>query len=332
MQTTTNDSFEGEDIGMRHFSSKSSDDKGRQLSWLCLGDVRPHFEKLKAEGGLDSPTLNHVITDDSDDLTSDDEDSAVETRVNECTNSSRLSSDKDVSHQTRKQDVEEDIDQQSPDKPSSDWSIEVLLAHHLVDYHRLSQKREINHVAIKMSEEVTSLATATFKYNSFSSTASVQPEEGTMPPFPSCKRRRIDEEVSNTHRVDCFPPERDKQQHQRRSVVTLHTRVSVIPIPARDEYSPRARESMWSSFTEMARNIARNSIEFASEGWNWRTAIEDDDMLVHDLSGELIHPIHLQNALAFIGANEDLFISNPITSNGDTAVSHVPLVSPSNID
>lgn len=79
--------------------------------------------------------------------------------------------------------------------------------------------------------------------------------------------------------------------------VSLHKSVSVIPIPSRLEYSSVVAERLWSSSAELCANAARNSVEFASEGWNWRNVIEDEGMLLHKASGELIHPIHVQNAL-----------------------------------
>lgn len=93
------------------------------------------------------------------------------------------------------------------------------------------------------------------------------------------------------------------RRRSRRSV-SLDKSVCVIPIPSREEYSSRVRERLWSSSEELFANAARNSVEFASEGWNWRQAVEDEGMLVHKPTGELIHPIHLHNALACINQEE----------------------------
>ena len=84
---------------------------------------------------------------------------------------------------------------------------------------------------------------------------------------------------------------------RRRRRVSIESNVTVVPIPSRAEYGPQARERLWSSADELYRNAARNALEFASEGWHWRTVVEDDDMLVHSVSGELIHPVHLRNVL-----------------------------------
>jgi len=77
--------------------------------------------------------------------------------------------------------------------------------------------------------------------------------------------------------------------------VSLHEDVVVVPIPMREEYSDRVKERLWSSASELYLNAARNSIEFAAEGFNWRNVTEDENMIVCDASGEMIHPIHLHN-------------------------------------
>ncbi len=85
---------------------------------------------------------------------------------------------------------------------------------------------------------------------------------------------------------------------KKKKGVTIHKTVAVVPIPSRLDYSNRIRESMWTTSSELATNATRNTIEFASEGWNWRNVIEDENMLVHQGNGELIHPIHIHNALS----------------------------------
>lgn len=86
-----------------------------------------------------------------------------------------------------------------------------------------------------------------------------------------------------------------KKRIRKRSV-NLHSDVSVIPIPMRHEYSERVKERIWTSASELYQNALRNTVEYASEGWNWRNAVEDDNMITAP-SGELIHPVHLRNLL-----------------------------------
>jgi len=81
-----------------------------------------------------------------------------------------------------------------------------------------------------------------------------------------------------------------KPKSKRR--VSLHNDVTVLPIPSRLDYPPLIKQRLWSSATELYQNAARNSVEFASEGWNWRNVTEDEKMLLSP-SGERIHPIHL---------------------------------------
>jgi hypothetical protein len=97
-------------------------------------------------------------------------------------------------------------------------------------------------------------------------------------------------------RIKSLSQNSSKKRTPKRTV-SLHKSVSVIPIPTREEYSLPVRERIWSSSSELCANAARNSVEYASEGWNWRTVLEENQMLLHKTSGELIHPIHLHNAL-----------------------------------
>mmetsp|Transcript_9926 Transcript_9926/g.21469 ORF Transcript_9926/g.21469 Transcript_9926/m.21469 type:complete len:337 (+) Transcript_9926:44-1054(+) len=86
--------------------------------------------------------------------------------------------------------------------------------------------------------------------------------------------------------------------------VSLHNDVSVIPIPMRTEYPDHIRERIWSSASELYQNAARNTIEFAAEGFDWRNAA-DDSQMVHSVQGERIHPIHYMN-LANLGCGGNL--------------------------
>jgi len=83
-----------------------------------------------------------------------------------------------------------------------------------------------------------------------------------------------------------------KTRSKRR--VSLHNDVAVIPIPMRTEYSNLVRGRIWSSASELYQNAARNTLEFAAEGFDWRNAA-DDSQMVQSPHGERIHPIHYMN-------------------------------------
>jgi hypothetical protein len=111
---------------------------------------------------------------------------------------------------------------------------------------------------------------------------------------------------------------------RRKTRIMFEEQVQVMPIPTRYEYSDRIKSRIWSNRHELQENAERNAVEFAAEGWNWRTVTEDDGtsrmcfgsicifQLIHlDLtmqfdspflgmyicsqSGELVHPIHLKH-------------------------------------
>lgn len=82
--------------------------------------------------------------------------------------------------------------------------------------------------------------------------------------------------------------------NQRRAKIAFDDNVSVIAIPMRSEFSSRVKSRIWSNRYEIHENASRNTVEFAAEGWDWRTVTEDDGMFVCTQSGDLIHPVHCQ--------------------------------------
>jgi hypothetical protein len=81
---------------------------------------------------------------------------------------------------------------------------------------------------------------------------------------------------------------------KRRRGITFHDQVTVVPIPKRDEYSRRIRDRIWVNARDLQTQVARNTLEFASEGWEWKNCFEDDEMYVCAESGEKVHPVHCE--------------------------------------
>jgi hypothetical protein len=75
--------------------------------------------------------------------------------------------------------------------------------------------------------------------------------------------------------------------------VSIHfdSNVSVVVIPSRHQYSNRIKRCMWSNSSEIRENAERNAMEFRAEGWDWHSVLEDDDMYRNASTGELVHPV-----------------------------------------
>jgi len=78
----------------------------------------------------------------------------------------------------------------------------------------------------------------------------------------------------------------------RRPNISFDPDVLVATIPKFDDYSHYVRKRLWGTTDEIYENAVRNSIEFASEGWDWRKVATDETMYLCQSSGELIHPVH----------------------------------------
>eukprot|EP00562_Extubocellulus_spinifer_P033211 CAMPEP_0178699240 /NCGR_PEP_ID=MMETSP0699-20121125/10964_1 /TAXON_ID=265572 /ORGANISM="Extubocellulus spinifer, Strain CCMP396" /LENGTH=263 /DNA_ID=CAMNT_0020345353 /DNA_START=106 /DNA_END=897 /DNA_ORIENTATION=- len=123
---------------------------------------------------------------------------------------------------------------------------------------------------------------------------------------------------------------RKKKNGGRRRRVSISNDVHVVPIPQRSEYAPIVRQRLWTSGQELYQNAARNSVEFASEGWNWRSVTEDADMLRHTITKELIHPVHLHNAMQLAqqqaaAANSGNGSGGSGDNNAQRLIAHLPL-------
>jgi hypothetical protein len=89
-----------------------------------------------------------------------------------------------------------------------------------------------------------------------------------------------------------------------KGTVSFHPSVCVHMIPNRSVYSDRIRGSLWTHPLEMQQNVARNSLEFAAEGWDWTKVAEDEDMVI--CGGEQIHPVHFVQEISQYDHFDDL--------------------------
>ena len=108
-----------------------------------------------------------------------------------------------------------------------------------------------------------------------------------------------------SHESGCEKPQQNQQQRR----LAFHEEVSVCPIPRRDQYSNRIRQQLWPTAEDMTKAAQKNTLEFASEGWDWRKSIDTDEMYFDVATGEYIHPIHImverhQNHQAFLDEQE----------------------------
>jgi hypothetical protein len=82
------------------------------------------------------------------------------------------------------------------------------------------------------------------------------------------------------------------EKSHRRSLVGFSESVSVFFIPRRCDYPEDLKRTIFPSRKELSINAARNMMEFASDGCDWRKAKEDHEMYIN-ANGERVHPIHL---------------------------------------
>merc|ERR1712224_385611 len=64
--------------------------------------------------------------------------------------------------------------------------------------------------------------------------------------------------------------------------IRFHDEVDIVPIPTRNEYPQRIKDDLWTNIDELEFNARRNRMEYASEGWDWRTVIDDESMFCYD--------------------------------------------------
>lgn len=93
------------------------------------------------------------------------------------------------------------------------------------------------------------------------------------------------------------PPPRKRSVH-------FHPTVSIIPIPSRTSYTSYTKSKLYISKQDLMCNAQRNHREFVYENFDWRNAVEEDEMYsppLHDSTtsgrGVLVHPANFDNRL-----------------------------------
>lgn len=81
----------------------------------------------------------------------------------------------------------------------------------------------------------------------------------------------------------------------RERLVQFDSDVMVKPIASHKQYSNRIKHELWNDLDEIRENAHRNQVEYQSEGMEWESVLEDEDMYVDANTGELIHPYWIEN-------------------------------------
>lgn len=108
------------------------------------------------------------------------------------------------------------------------------------------------------------------------------------------KYDRVEDRLHASKKRKLEVPSSKHQKTKRR--ISFDNKVEVVPIPMRSEYSSRVKHRLWTNTTEIRQNAARNAVEFAAEGWDWRTVVVEEGMYLCTVTGDRIHPIHYENA------------------------------------
>jgi hypothetical protein len=91
--------------------------------------------------------------------------------------------------------------------------------------------------------------------------------------------------------ADCDVKERPTKRRKRKNA-TFNESLTVVMIPEIADYSPQTRANLWEDHEIQAKTILRNKLEFAHEGFEWRSAFEENEMQYDQNADYHIHPVH----------------------------------------
>ncbi|KAG7351971.1 hypothetical protein IV203_008019 [Nitzschia inconspicua] len=87
---------------------------------------------------------------------------------------------------------------------------------------------------------------------------------------------------------------RHSRRPSRKPIVKFDCDVLVQPIASHKSFSQRIKNTLWTSTDELKDNAYRNQVEFEAEGWDYRKALEEEDMYIDAETGELVHPFWIE--------------------------------------
>jgi len=82
------------------------------------------------------------------------------------------------------------------------------------------------------------------------------------------------------------------------STICFNTEIVTHEIPSLEEFTKDELRRTWYMDDEAYKMIEKNVIEYRAEGWNWNSVIEEDQMIVDNITGQLVHPVHRLKAVA----------------------------------
>lgn len=92
-------------------------------------------------------------------------------------------------------------------------------------------------------------------------------------------------------------------ENVKKKRVNFYENVTVVLIPKSFEYSSRVQAKLFHDSIEASEDVERNIVEFNADNRDWSNVCLEDNMHVCD-TGELIHPVHIQQNESAFGSTE----------------------------